>query len=104
MVSLIESHLTEAIGFKDFGNRDDVFLDTIDGGREKGDLLYGVPGSSGGLLEYIFRTSAKRLFNKDVPDGPIPMRTLRNSNFKVGDLHKAFEYEKAWTGSGGHLG
>lgn len=95
MVSLIEDNLTGAHCFKDYGNRDDVYLDALDGGRERSDVLYGVPGSSGGLLEYIFRTAAKRLFNKDVPDGPVPMRTLRNSNFKASDLHNVLSVKRS---------
>lgn len=43
--------------------------------------LYGVPGSSGGYAETIFRHAAKALFGKTI-EGPVEFKTLRNSDFR----------------------
>ena len=33
-------------------------------------------------MEFIFRTAAEQLFNRQVPPGPLQMKTLRNADFK----------------------
>ena len=33
-------------------------------------------------MEYVYRTAAQRLFGIVVPPGPLPMRTLRNTDFQ----------------------
>lgn len=37
--------------------------------------------NAGGYLEFIFRTAAQQLFNRQLPPGPLPMKTLRNADF-----------------------
>ena len=37
---------------------------------------------AGGYLEFIFRTAAQQLFDKQLPEGPLQMKTLRNVDFK----------------------
>lgn len=82
IVSLIQNHLSEEKSFFDYGAQN-VELDTLTGEKISFQVLHGVPGGSGGLLEYIYRIAARRLFGIDIPDGPLPMKILRNTNFKV---------------------
>lgn len=58
-------------------------LDCLDGSKDECAVLYGLPGSSGGYAEYIFRTASMQIFHKDVGEGPLPFKTLRNEDFKV---------------------
>ena len=37
---------------------------------------------AGGYLEFVFRTAAQQLFNKQLPAGPLQMKTLRNADFR----------------------
>ncbi len=37
--------------------------------------------NAGGYLEFIFRTAAQQLFHRQLPPGPLPMKTLRNADF-----------------------
>lgn len=37
---------------------------------------------AGGYLEFVFRTAAQHLFHKQLPAGPVQMKTLRNADFK----------------------
>lgn len=37
---------------------------------------------AGGYLEYVFRAAASELFDVEVPPGPLPLRTLRNADFR----------------------
>lgn len=43
--------------------------------------LYGVPGSSGGYADTIFRHAAKVLFKKEI-EGPVEYKTIRNADFR----------------------
>ncbi|XP_031273468.1 protein NAR1 isoform X2 [Pistacia vera] len=43
--------------------------------------LYGVPGSSGGYAETVFRYAAKMLFGKNL-EGKLNFKTIRNSDFR----------------------
>ncbi|KAJ4838743.1 Cytosolic Fe-S cluster assembly factor nar1 [Turnera subulata] len=43
--------------------------------------LYGVPGSSGGYAETVFRYAAKILFGREM-EGPLTFRTIRNTDFR----------------------
>lgn len=43
--------------------------------------FYGVPGSSGGYAETIFRRAAKVLFGEKI-EGPLEFRTIKNSDFQ----------------------
>ena len=83
MVSLVEAHLWEGKDLEDYGKRDDIYLDRLDGSRDLCDVLYGVPGRSGGLMEYIFRKAAKELLQKELPPGPLPTKMRRNKNYQV---------------------
>ncbi|XP_044460706.1 protein NAR1-like [Mangifera indica] len=55
----------------------DKMLTNID---EEGHL-FGVPGSSGGYAETVFRYAAKMLFGRNF-DGELNFRTIRNSDFR----------------------
>lgn len=44
-------------------------------------MLYGVPGGSGGYLEYILRFASRQIFNLDLP-AQLTFKQLRNSDFK----------------------
>lgn len=33
-------------------------------------------------MDYIYRVAARQLFNVEVPEGPLPMRALRNTDFQ----------------------
>eukprot|EP00193_Tetraselmis_chui_P008082 CAMPEP_0177759780 /NCGR_PEP_ID=MMETSP0491_2-20121128/4912_1 /TAXON_ID=63592 /ORGANISM="Tetraselmis chuii, Strain PLY429" /LENGTH=518 /DNA_ID=CAMNT_0019275627 /DNA_START=362 /DNA_END=1915 /DNA_ORIENTATION=- len=44
--------------------------------------LHGWPGGSGGYVDFVFRVAAQELFGVQVPAGPLPYKTLRNSDFK----------------------
>ncbi|KAF5839180.1 iron hydrogenase [Dunaliella salina] len=44
--------------------------------------LYGLPGGSGGYMDFVIRTAALELFGRSFPPGPLPIRTLRNSDFQ----------------------
>eukprot|EP00210_Caulerpa_lentillifera_P006241 g5962.t1 len=59
-----------------------VMLDNIIGSQEQIRELQGSSGSSGGLLEYIYRRAARSLFQRDIPPGPLPLKALRNQNFQ----------------------
>ena len=83
VISLIDEKMPEGSCLASYAEREDIYLDMLNGDRDDGMVLYGVPGGSGGWLEYIYRTAARRLFDLHVPEGPLPMRMLRNSNFKV---------------------
>lgn len=37
---------------------------------------------TGGYLEFIFRTAAHQLFHRQLPPGPLQLKTLRNADFK----------------------
>lgn len=37
---------------------------------------------AGGYLEFIYRTAAQQLFHKQLPAGPLQMKTLRNADFR----------------------
>lgn len=80
LISLIKS--TSSAGLK-IPEQSDVVLDTIDGKQERITELYGVNGSSGGLLEFVFRRAAKSLFQREIPPGPLALKPLRNRNFQV---------------------
>ncbi|DBA92266.1 TPA: hypothetical protein ACH3X2_003700 [Trebouxia sp. C0005] len=56
-------------------------LDSLLGPGCTDSRLYKVHGGSGGYLEFIFRTAAQQLFNRQLPPGPLPMKTLRNADF-----------------------
>ncbi|BDA43699.1 Cytosolic iron-sulfur assembly component 3 [Coccomyxa sp. Obi] len=64
-------------------------LDSLVGGIEEDGQLYGLPGGSGGYLNYIFRTAAAQLFGQDLGPGPLPMRVLRNADFQEVSLEVA---------------
>ncbi|CAK0781927.1 hypothetical protein CVIRNUC_005508 [Coccomyxa viridis] len=58
-------------------------LDTLVPGVQDDPRLYGIPGGSGGYLQYIFRTAARELYGIDVPwSEPLPLRVLRNADFR----------------------
>jgi len=44
-------------------------------------MLFGVPGGSGGYLEYILRFAAKQIFDLDLPQ-QLEFRQVRNSDFR----------------------
>lgn len=56
-------------------------LDSLLGPGCTDDQLHNVHGGSGGYLEFIFRTAAQQLFHRQLPSGPLPMKTLRNADF-----------------------
>lgn len=43
--------------------------------------LYGIPGSSGGYAETVFRNAAKMLFGREIK-GPLAFKTIRNRDFR----------------------
>lgn len=44
--------------------------------------FHGIPGGSGGYLEYVFRVAAKELYNRDIPLGQLELVTGRNPDIK----------------------
>lgn len=80
LISLIKS--TSNAGLK-LPEKSDVVLNTIDGGQEPIRELHGMHGSSGGMLEFVFRRASKSLFKREIPPGPLPLKPLRNQNFQV---------------------
>ncbi|XP_030496336.2 protein NAR1 [Cannabis sativa] len=88
MVSEVDSVLTsgevlELIQLKgvDFKNLEDSPLDNMLTNVNDEGHIYGVPGSSGGYGETIFRRAAKVLFGKTI-EGPLEFKTIRNSDFQ----------------------
>jgi hypothetical protein len=43
-------------------------------------------GFAGGYLEHVFRTTAREVFGVEVAPGPLPLRTLRNTDFQEVEL------------------
>ncbi|GMH37843.1 hypothetical protein BSKO_05727 [Bryopsis sp. KO-2023] len=66
----------------DFANSVEAHVDCLDGKQDECSILYGFPGGSGGSAEFIYRYAAKELFGVEVPQGPLPVVTLRNADFK----------------------
>ncbi|PON34014.1 Iron hydrogenase, subset [Parasponia andersonii] len=88
MITEVDSVLTsgevlELIQLKgvDFKNLKDSPLDTMLTNVTEEGHIYGVPGSSGGYGETIFRYAAKVLFGRTT-EGPLEFRTIRNSDFQ----------------------
>ncbi|PON90260.1 Iron hydrogenase, subset [Trema orientale] len=88
MITEVDSVLTsgevlELIQLKgvDFKTLEDSPLDTMLTNVTEEGHIYGVPGSSGGYGETIFRYAAKMLFGRTI-EGPLEFRTIRNSDFQ----------------------
>ncbi|KAK9826721.1 hypothetical protein WJX81_001163 [Elliptochloris bilobata] len=60
----------------------EVQLDDLASGAPERGRVYGYPGGAGGYLEYVFRTAARELFGASVPSMPLPLRQLRNADFR----------------------
>eukprot|EP00803_Ostreobium_quekettii_P010666 evm.model.scf_1048.1 EVM.evm.TU.scf_1048.1 scf_1048:215-6709(-) len=61
----------------DLASAPDATLDTLVDGEASDGQLYGLPGGSGGYLEYVYRSAAKELFGVEVPQGPLQMKDIR---------------------------
>ncbi|KAL3144424.1 hypothetical protein ABBQ32_004170 [Trebouxia sp. C0010 RCD-2024] len=57
-------------------------VDSVLGPTAPAEQLHGVHGGSGGYLEFVFRTAARQLFSRELPAGPVQMKTLRNADFR----------------------
>ncbi|KAJ6779115.1 NITRATE FORMATE IRON DEHYDROGENASE [Salix koriyanagi] len=75
------------LGFKlqlkavDFETLDDYPLDIMLTNVNEEGYLYGVPGSSGGYAETVFRNAARMLFGREI-EGPLAFKSLRNMDFR----------------------
>ncbi|KAJ6304536.1 hypothetical protein OIU77_018240 [Salix suchowensis] len=75
------------LGFKlqlkavDFETLDDYPLDKMLTNVNEEGYLYGVPGSSGGYAETVFRNAARMLFGREI-EGPLAFKSLRNMDFR----------------------
>ncbi|CAK7323294.1 unnamed protein product [Dovyalis caffra] len=65
----------------DFETLDDSPLDNMLSNVSEEGYLYGVPGSSGGYAETVFRNAAKMLFGREIK-GPLAFKSLRNMDFR----------------------
>ncbi|KAF9679406.1 hypothetical protein SADUNF_Sadunf06G0011900 [Salix dunnii] len=65
----------------DIETLDDSPLDKMLTNVSEEGYLYGVPGSSGGYAETVFRYAARMLFGREV-EGPLAFRSLRNMDFR----------------------
>lgn len=88
MITEVDSVLTsgevlELIQLKgvDFKALEDSPLDSMLTNVTGEGQFYGVPGSSGGYAETIFRRAAKVLFGEKI-EGPLEFRTIKNSDFQ----------------------
>lgn len=70
------------------------------GGLE-GTKTYGLPGGSGGYMEYVYRTAARVLFGRELLPGPLNMTQGRNPDIKEcilegGDGQKPLKFACAY--------
>ncbi|XP_044497729.1 protein NAR1-like isoform X1 [Mangifera indica] len=88
MISEVDSVLTsgevlDLIQLKtaDFKALEESSLDKMLTNVDEEGHLYGVPGSSGGYAETVFRYAAKMLFGRNF-EGELNFKTIRNSDFR----------------------
>ncbi|KAJ6756775.1 CYTOSOLIC FE-S CLUSTER ASSEMBLY FACTOR CG17683-RELATED [Salix purpurea] len=65
----------------DFETLDDHPLDKMLTNVNEEGYLYGVPGSSGGYAEIVFRNAARMLYGREI-EGPLAFKSLRNMDFR----------------------